>query len=113
MRVLYKGISESLGLEPNYINKEMKMESNFQVFIANLYPPCPEPELSMGILPHSDHGLLTIITENISGGLQTLHNGKWVKVNAPSNALMVITGDLLEVLFFSSHFHHGENILCA
>ncbi|KAI9095708.1 hypothetical protein K1719_026268 [Acacia pycnantha] len=35
------------------------------------------------------------VTENISGGLQTLHNGR-VKVNAPPNALMVNTGDNME-----------------
>ncbi|XP_028771666.1 protein DMR6-LIKE OXYGENASE 2-like [Neltuma alba] len=95
---LLNGVSESLGLEPNYIYKATNRESSFQVFIANLYPPCPEPEHALGLLPHSDHGLLTIVAENISGGLQTLHNSKWVKVNAPPNALMVNTGDLLEIL---------------
>ncbi|KAK4252784.1 hypothetical protein QN277_014327 [Acacia crassicarpa] len=95
---LLKGVSESLGLEPNYISKAMNMESSFQVFIANLYPPCPEPELAVGIPPHSDHGFLTILSENGINGLQTLHNGNWVKLNPPLNALMVNTADLLEIL---------------
>ncbi|XP_054776939.1 2-oxoglutarate-dependent dioxygenase 19-like [Prosopis cineraria] len=98
IRELLRGLSENLGLEPNYINKATTIESSFQVFVANLYPPCPEPELAVGLHPHSDHGLLTVLTESISGGLQTLHNGKWVKVNAPPNALMVNTADQLEIM---------------
>lgn len=77
----------------------MNMESSFQVSISNLYPPCPQPELAVGIHPHSDYGLLTILTENGVNGLQTLHNGTWVKLNPPANALMVNTADFLEVLF--------------
>lgn len=95
-----------LGLEPNYINKAMNMESSFQVFIANLYPPCPEPELAVGIRPHSDHGLHTVLSENGINGLQTLHNGNWVKLNPLPNALMVNTADLLELTFCYYHHHH-------
>ncbi|XP_028771658.1 protein DMR6-LIKE OXYGENASE 2 [Neltuma alba] len=98
IRELLKGVSESLGLEPNYISKAMNMESSFQVFIANLYPPCPEPELALGLHPHSDYGFLSIVSENGIHGLQTLHNGNWVKLNAPPNALMVNTADLLEIV---------------
>ena len=97
MGELLKGLSESLGLEADYISKAINDESSFQVFAANLYPPCPQPELAIGMPPHSDHCLLTIISENGISGFQTLHNGKWVKVNAPPNALMVNTADQLEV----------------
>ncbi|KAF7843003.1 protein DMR6-LIKE OXYGENASE 2-like [Senna tora] len=98
IKELLKGVSESLGLEADYISKAVNLESSFQVFIANLYPPCPQPELAVGILPHSDHGLLTIASENGTNGFQILHNGNWVKVIAPPNALMVNTADLLEVV---------------
>lgn len=84
----------------------MNMESSFQVFIANLYPPCPEPELAVGIRPHSDHGLHTVLSENGINGLQTLHNGNWVKLNPLPNALMVNTADLLELTFCYYHHHH-------
>lgn len=75
----------------------MNLDSGFQVLIANLYPPCPQPDLVMGIPPHSDHGLLTLLTQNGIGGLQLLHNGKWVNVNALSNSFLVNTGDHVEV----------------
>ncbi|XP_024020875.1 protein DMR6-LIKE OXYGENASE 2 isoform X1 [Morus notabilis] len=93
-----EGISESLGMESNYINKALNLDSNFQIFIANLYPPCPQPELAMGLPPHSDHGLLTFLTQNGIGGLQIQHNGKWVSVNPIPNSFLINTGDHLEIL---------------
>lgn len=97
-RELLKAISESLGLKPCYIDKVMNLESGLQTFVANLYPPCPEPELAMGLPPHSDHGLITFVTQNGISGLQLRRNGKWVSVNAAPNSFLVNTGDQLQVL---------------
>ncbi|KAI6678351.1 hypothetical protein NL676_039147 [Syzygium grande] len=97
-RGLLKGISESLGLEPGYIDEAMNMDSSLQILTANLYPPCPQPELAMGIPPHSDHGLLTILMQNGIGGLQVHHGGKWVNVDPCPNAFLVNTGDHLEII---------------
>ncbi|KAF5444206.1 hypothetical protein F2P56_036699 [Juglans regia] len=97
-RELLKAISMSLGLEPCYIEKATNLESGLQLFVANLYPPCPQPELAMGLPPHSDHGLLTLLMENGIGGLQTQHNGNWVNVNAIPNSFLVNIADQLEIL---------------
>lgn len=97
-RGLLEGISESLGLETGYIDKAMNMESSLQILTANLYPPCPQPELAMGLPPHSDHGLLTILMQNGIGGLQVNHGGKWVNVDPLPNAFLVNTGDHLEIM---------------
>ena len=94
---LLRGISVSLGLEASYIHDVLNLESGLQVFVANLYPPCPQPELALGMPPHSDHGLLNILIENGVGGLQLLHNEKWVNVRAPPNSFLVNTCDHLEV----------------
>ncbi|KAK3030181.1 hypothetical protein RJ639_039658 [Escallonia herrerae] len=58
---LFKGISLSLGLEGNYIEKEMEIKRGSQLLVVNLYPPCPQPEVAIGLPPHSDHGLLTLL----------------------------------------------------
>ncbi|KAF8032087.1 hypothetical protein BT93_D1104 [Corymbia citriodora subsp. variegata] len=97
-RELLKGISESLGLEPDYIGQAMNMDSSLQILTANLYPPCPQPELAMGMPPHSDHGLLTILMQNGIGGLQVHHGGKWVMIDPVPNAFLVNTGDHLEIM---------------
>ncbi|KAL5718379.1 hypothetical protein ACHQM5_011286 [Ranunculus cassubicifolius] len=98
VRELLRGISESLGLEKNYVDKAMELDSCFQLLAANLYPPCPQPELAIGIPPHSDHGLLTALVHNQVGGLQFQHNGKWNAVNASPYSIFVNTGDHLEIL---------------
>ncbi|KAL5705447.1 hypothetical protein ACHQM5_023748 [Ranunculus cassubicifolius] len=97
-RELLKGISESLGLEELYIDKAMELESCFQILIGNLYPPCPQPELAMGMPPHSDHGLLTFLIQNQISGLEINHNGKWIHINALPSSFLVNTGDQLEIL---------------
>nr|GLL28622.1 protein DMR6-LIKE OXYGENASE 2-like isoform X1 [Ipomoea trifida] len=90
-------ISESLGLEECAINNALALDSMFQIFIGNYYPRCPQPELAMGLPPHSDHGLLTLLIQNGVGGLQIMHEQKWVDVNALPNSLLVNTGDHLEI----------------
>lgn len=97
-RELLRGISESLGQEQEYIENKLDIKSGLQTFIGNLYPPCPQPELAMGMPPHSDHGLLTLLIQNGVSGLQLLHNGKWVDADALPNSFLVNTGDHLEIL---------------
>lgn len=101
---LLNGISLSLGLDQSYVQKALKLESGLQVFVVNLYPPCPQPELAMGLPPHSDHGLLTLLINNGVGGLQINHNGEWLNVtNNLPNSFLVNTADQLEVHIFVSY----------
>lgn len=110
-RKLLGGISESLGLEESYLDKALDLESGLQIFVGNYYPPCPQPELTMGMPPHSDHGLLTLLIYNQVGGLQVQHQGKWINVNALPNSLLVNTGDHLEVNpFFMSRGSNAREI---
>lgn len=106
---LVKGISVSLGLEEGYIEKALNMELGLQLFISNLFPPCPQPELAMGLPPHSDHALLTLLINNGISGFQLQRQGKWVNVNSIPNAFMVIFGDQMEVrlkiMHYQFHFH--------
>ncbi|KAF3435068.1 hypothetical protein FNV43_RR22155 [Rhamnella rubrinervis] len=97
-QLLLEGISESLGLEPNYITKAMNLELGSQMLAANLYPPCPQPELAMGMPPHSDLGLLTTLIQNGIDGLQVQHNGNWVNINVIPNSILFNIGDHLEIL---------------
>ncbi|KAK4491198.1 hypothetical protein RD792_001930 [Penstemon davidsonii] len=97
VRKLLKGISQSLGLEECEMDKALELDSGLQIFVANLYPVCPNPEIAMGIAPHSDHGLLTLLIQNEVGGLQIQHDGEWINVNAPPNSILVNTADHLEI----------------
>ncbi|ESW13221.1 hypothetical protein PHAVU_008G178000 [Phaseolus vulgaris] len=95
---LLKGISLSLGLEENYIHKRMNVELGCKVFVINYYPPCPKPELVMGLPAHTDHGLLTLLQQNQLGGLQIQHKGKWIPIDPLPNSLLINTGDHMEIL---------------
>ncbi|KAM0012350.1 putative flavanone 3-dioxygenase [Helianthus debilis subsp. tardiflorus] len=106
---LLSGISTSLGLDQCYVEKALKLESGLQILVANLYPPCPQPELTIGFPPHSDHGLLTLLINNGVGGLQIKHKGKWVNVNNDlPNSLLVNTADQLEI-FSNGKFKSVEH----
>lgn len=95
---LVNAISETLGLESNYITKAMNWDQGLQLLAANYYPACPEPDRAIGIPPHTDHGLVTLLIQNDMGGLQVQHKGKWVDWNAPPNAFVVNLGDQMQVL---------------
>ena len=71
------------------------MESSLQRLTANLYPPCPQPELATG--KHTYFGVLTTLMQNGVGGLQVYQNGRWVKVDPLPNALLVNIADHLEL----------------
>ncbi|XP_073150776.1 2-oxoglutarate-dependent dioxygenase 19-like [Henckelia pumila] len=94
---LVKGMSQGLGLEDGEMEAALDMGSSLQIFIANLYPPCPQPELALGLPPHSDHGLFTLLVENGVCGLQIEHHGKWVHVNAVPGSILVNISDHLEI----------------
>ena len=98
-RTLLQGISESLGLEATALEDYTGFDSGLQVFVVNLYPPCPQPELALGLPPHTDNGLLTLLYQNGVGGLQVKHDGKWVNVDPLPNCLIVNVADQLEVGF--------------
>ncbi|CAL8176308.1 unnamed protein product [Prunus armeniaca] len=93
-----RAISESLGLEPNYIHNVMNMDRGIQMLAANYYPPCPQPEHAIGIPHHTDHGLVTLLIQNEMKGLQVEHNGKWLTVDGPPNGFFVNLADQMQIL---------------
>ncbi|KAL3620962.1 hypothetical protein CASFOL_035874 [Castilleja foliolosa] len=96
-RKLLQGIGENLELEEGYINEALQLDSCFQLYAANYYPPCPEPDQAIGLPPHTDHGLLTFLIHNGVAGLQIQHNGEWFNTNSPQNSILVNTADHLEI----------------
>ncbi|XP_058781458.1 2-oxoglutarate-dependent dioxygenase 19-like [Vicia villosa] len=109
-RKLIQGISESLGLESNCIIESSDFDSGLQNLAVNLYPPCPQPHLALGMPSHSDVGFLTFLIQNGIGGLQVKHEGKWINVNPISNCLVVNIGDQLEAVSngkYSSVLHRA------
>ncbi|XP_058781457.1 2-oxoglutarate-dependent dioxygenase 19-like [Vicia villosa] len=97
-RKLMQGISESLGLESDSIIDSTGFDSGLHFLVVNMYPPCPQPELALGLPTHSDVGFLAMFIENGLGGLQVKYKGKWVNVKPIPNSLVVNIGDQLEAV---------------
>jgi len=88
-------LSEALGLESGYL-KSLNC-SNDQYMAAHYYPSCPEPELAIGSTKHTDPSFLTMLLQDDIGGLQVVHENKWVNVDPIHGAIVVNIGDLLQV----------------
>ena len=63
----------------------------------NYYPPCEEPDLHLGISPHSDAGALTVLVHDGNPGLQFRHEGQWHSLDAEMGSLIINIGDIVQV----------------
>uniref|UniRef100_A0A7N0ZY16 Fe2OG dioxygenase domain-containing protein n=1 Tax=Kalanchoe fedtschenkoi TaxID=63787 RepID=A0A7N0ZY16_KALFE len=74
-------------------------EEGSQAMRFNYYPPCPQPELAIGLTPHSDAvGFTILLHVNDKEGLEIRKDGKWVPITPIPNALVVNIGDVLEIV---------------
>ncbi|OVA17921.1 Oxoglutarate/iron-dependent dioxygenase [Macleaya cordata] len=105
---LMKAILESLGMVGTTDHEDedhdddddvlKQFEDGSQLMVINCYPPCPEPDLTLGMPPHSDYGFLTLLLQdNTSQGLQIQYEGKWVMMEPLPNSFVVNIGDHLEI----------------
>ncbi|XP_058209247.1 protein SRG1 [Rhododendron vialii] len=91
-------IAMSLGLNKDTFEEMFGVA--VQAVRMNYYPPCPRPDLVLGLSPHSDGSALTVLQQGkgSSVGLQILKDNTWVPVQPLPNALVINVGDTIEVL---------------
>ena len=94
-KMLFELLSEALGLNTNHL-KDMDC-TNSLLLLGNYYPPCPQPDLTLGLTKHSDNSFLTVLLQDQVGGLQVLHDQYWIDVPHVPGALVVNVGDLIQV----------------
>ncbi|KAK1549401.1 hypothetical protein Q3G72_001547 [Acer saccharum] len=96
-RKLFEMIGKAMKIEV----KEMEemFEDGWQLVRMSYYPPCPQPELVMGIPPHSDASGITILNQvNGVNGLQIKKDGVWTPVSFLPDSLVVNIGDIIEIM---------------
>ncbi|XP_050226970.1 jasmonate-induced oxygenase 2-like [Mercurialis annua] len=89
-------IALSLGLEANRFHGFFKDETTF--IRLNHYPPCPVPDLALGVGRHKDAGALTVLAQDDVGGLEVKkRSGEWIWVKPTPDSYIINVGDIIQV----------------
>ncbi|KAF8725444.1 hypothetical protein HU200_019966 [Digitaria exilis] len=86
----------SLGLRPDYFVGDIS-EGRI-VLDINRYPPSPDPSRTLGLPPHCDRDLITVLLPGAVPGLEVAYNGDWIRVQPVPNSFVVNFGLQLEVV---------------
>ena len=92
-------IALSLGLPADRFYGFFKDQTSY--IRLNHYPPCPTPELALGVGRHKDGAVLTIVAQDDVGGLEVKRktDGEWVRVKPTPDAYIINVGDTMQVTF--------------
>ncbi|CAM6083540.1 unnamed protein product [Calypogeia fissa] len=101
-------LAESLGIPPTSFGDAIN-NSYLQVIALHYYPPLqaqtgtpgspttPQGE-KLGLAPHLDTTLLSMLLCSEVAGLQVVENGEWIDVQALEGALVIQAGVLMQVM---------------
>ncbi|CAN1306229.1 Protein DMR6-LIKE OXYGENASE 1 [Linum perenne] len=102
-------ISESLGVQSSCI--EDVVGEFYQNITVSYYPPCPRPELTLGLQSHSDFGALTLLIQDQVSGLEVLKDSHWFPVQPLPEAIVVLVSDQTEVCNSAILCHEDDQLL--
>ncbi|MEK7833825.1 MAG: 2-oxoglutarate and iron-dependent oxygenase domain-containing protein [Acidobacteriota bacterium] len=91
--VLMAGIALSLGLEESYFADHYTTDPLTLFRIFN-YPAGSQP--GWGVGEHTDYGILTILKQDDSGGLQVKSQSHWIEAPPIANSFVCNIGDMLD-----------------
>uniref|UniRef100_A0A7N0TQZ6 Fe2OG dioxygenase domain-containing protein n=1 Tax=Kalanchoe fedtschenkoi TaxID=63787 RepID=A0A7N0TQZ6_KALFE len=95
---LFRLLGEGLGMEGRELQEAVGGENLVYLLKINYYPPCPRPDVALGVPPHTDMSSLTILVPNDVKGLQVFRDDHWFDVQYIPNALIIHIGDQLEIV---------------
>ena len=106
------GIAESLGLDGGYFVTGYTADPTILLRIFH-YPPSPPKASSWGVGEHTDYGLVTLLAQDDSGGLQIAAPEGWIDAPPIDGTLVCNIGDMLDRLtggWYRSTPHRVRNV---
>jgi isopenicillin N synthase-like dioxygenase len=93
--VLLRSMSVALGLDAGWFDRNLTASPTvlFRIF---RYPPAGAGRERWSVGEHTDYGLLTILAQDATGGLEVRSRAGWVAAPPIPDALVVNLGDMLE-----------------
>ncbi|KAF3331753.1 flavonol synthase/flavanone 3-hydroxylase-like isoform X2 [Carex littledalei] len=98
-RQLMQVLSTGLGIKEGRLHEAFGGEEDGACLRVNFYPKCPQPDLTLGLSPHSDPGGMTVLlVDDHVKGLQVRKADAWVTVQPVPNSFIINIADQIEVL---------------
>ncbi len=94
--ILLQGVALSLNVDRHFFQPHYK--KRLQLTQAVYYPHQDHAlgEDQFGVAPHTDFGLITLLWQDNSGGLEVLHrSGEWIAAPPLPDTLVINAGDLM------------------
>lgn len=100
MERLALGLMELLGMSLGIGRLHLRkfFEGGNSIMRLNYYPPCGQPNLTLGTGPHCDPTSLTLLHQDEVEGLEIFINNKWHSVRPNTDAFVVNIGDTFMAL---------------
>jgi isopenicillin N synthase-like dioxygenase len=94
---LVRGLAAGLGLDPDWFARELTADPVLLFRIFH-YPAAAAQAAAdhWGVAEHTDYGLLTLLLQDGTGGLEVHSGGEWVEVPPVPGALVCNLGDMLD-----------------
>ncbi len=92
---LARGLALALGLDQDWFHRHLTADPVvlFRIFH---YPPGPPDADTWGVGEHTDYGLLTILLQDATGGLQVRTPAGWIDAPPLEGSFVCNLGDMLE-----------------
>jgi isopenicillin N synthase-like dioxygenase len=111
---LMRGIALSLGLDEDYFDEHYTGDPLILFRIFNYpAPPMATGDGGWGVGEHTDYGLLTILKQDESGGLQVKSQSQWIEAPPVPESFVCNIGDMLDRLtggLYRSTPHRVRNV---
>ncbi|ONI13828.1 hypothetical protein PRUPE_4G248300 [Prunus persica] len=97
-KTVLEAMARLLNLDDNCF-RDLYVEHGKMDVRFNLYPPCSRPDVVLGVKPHADGTIITLLLQDKQvEGLQFLKDDQWFRSPIVPEALLINVGDQAEIL---------------